>query len=360
MKTMLRVLLVLLLFTLTPVAVSPQDDVDGALEALLEDIAPADGPAVAVRITKGDETWAAAGGLADIENGTPASPDDRFRIGSISKSFVAVALLQLADEEVVSLDDALTDWLDEDLIAGIENAESATVGQLVTMTSGIAEYLNETFFEVILEDPTYEWTAPEVLDYARDLEASFAPGEGYEYSNTNYILLQLVIEAATEQPLHQVVREGILDPLGLENTYTQISETLPGEFIHGYEDIDGDGTLDDVGGYNDGAGLGDGALISTTADLTRFYQGLLVEEALLSDESLELMSTDEAGSEYGMGLEVIETDYGTVYGHTGAVFGFSSAAFYAPDLDVTVVILYGSSALDITHVAALFEIAAGI
>jgi D-alanyl-D-alanine carboxypeptidase len=276
----------------------------------------------------------------------------------MSKTFVAVTVLQLVEEGVLDLDDTVIDWLDEDLVEDLANADEATLLQLLTMTAGIPEYLNDDFFEAILEDPTYKWTASEVLRYAYYYDAYFDPGDGFEYINTNYILLQLVIEAATEQPLHEVVRERILDPLELADTYTQIQETLPGDFVHGYEDIEGDSALEDVTEYNDGAGLGDGALISTTADLTRFYQALFIDGELLSEESVEMM-IDVANEEYeyGIGLEVYDSEYGLVLGHTGGVLGFTGAVFYAPDLGAIVVILYGSDGLSEDDITTLFEIA---
>jgi len=228
----------------------------------------------------------------------------------------------------------------------------------LTMTAGIPEYFDDEFYDAIYDDPTHEWSPVEVLDFARYEDAYFEPGEGFEYVNTNYVLLQLVIREATDMRLHEAVRERILDPLGLANTYTQIQETLPGEFVHGYEDIEGDDTPEDVTLLNDGAGLGDGALISTTADLTRFYQGLFIEGELLDDDSLDAMldAADEE-TEYGIGLEVFDSEYGLLVGHTGAVFGFTGAVFYAEELDAIVAILYASDSLEMDDVVALLDIA---
>ncbi|MFN8376591.1 MAG: serine hydrolase domain-containing protein [Anaerolineae bacterium] len=358
MKPILRLILLLpvLLFSLV---VHAQDDVAAQLDALIADIAPADGPAVSARITIGDETWAAAGGLVDVAGDTSATPDDRFRIGSISKTFVAVTIMQLVEEGVLSLDDYLSDWVDAAILDDLANAGEVTLYQLLTMTAGIPEYFDDEFFDAIYDDPTHEWSPGEVLDFARYQDAYFEPGDGFEYVNTNYILLQLVVQEATGTRLHEAVRERILDPLELNDTYSQIHETLPGEFVHGYEDIEGDDTPEDVTLLNDGAGLGDGAIVSTTADLTRFYQGLFIEGQLLDDDSLDAMldAADEE-TEYGIGLEVFDSDYGLLVGHTGAVFGFTGAIFYAEELDTIVTILYASDSLDMDDVFALLDIAA--
>jgi CubicO group peptidase (beta-lactamase class C family) len=358
MKT--RFMLLLMMFFLFMGTTAAQDDIEAALQEYLATFADDQGPAVSARITVGEDTWAAAAGLVDIAGNTAATPDDLFRIGSISKVFMGVVLLQLVDEGVLSLDQTAADWLPGAVLNDLANADSATLEQLVGMTSGIPEYLADDFFNAVLDNPTRRWQPEDVLEFAYGYEALFAPGEGYEYTNTNYILLELIVETATGQQLHELFRERIFEPLDMQNTYTQVFETGT-PFVHGYEDIDGDGVEDDVTSINDGAGLGDGGLISTTADLTRFYQGLFIEGELLSDEMLQLMveSGVEGGNDYGLALEVSEEDdFGLVIGHTGGVFGFTSAAFYAEEYDAIVVILFANNALDDTQVPALLELAA--
>jgi D-alanyl-D-alanine carboxypeptidase len=354
----LRLFVLMLLMLLPAGIIQAQTDLQAELDDYIASLAPADGPAVSARITIGDETWAAAGGLANIESGEPATPEDRFRIASMSKTWLAVTLMKLVEDGKLSLDDPVINWLPDRLIAPIANASEATVGQLVTMTSGIPEYLNDEFYARVFEDPQHAWTAEEVLPFAYDLPPSFEPGSSFEYVNTNYILLQLVIEAAAGKPMHEVMREVIFDPLALPDTYVQAFED-GAPTISAYEDFDGDGIDEDVSAVNDGAGLGDGALVSTTADSTRFYQAVFANTEILSEESVQQMiDLAESGDEYGAGLEVIETDYGQIIGHTGSVLGFSGAIFYAPDLDATVVILHGSQASDMPQIEALLAIAA--
>ncbi len=348
------------LLVLTPMmTIHAQDDIQAQLDSFIAEIAPADGAAVSARITIGDKTWAAAGGLVDISQSEKATPDDRFRIASMSKTWLAVVVMQLAEKDVLSLDDAVTKWLPDDLTSKIVNADQATIRQLLTMTSGIPEYLNDDFYEQVGVDTTHSWTAEEALTYAYKLPASFAPGEGFEYCNSNYVLLQRIVESATKKPMHQLMREGIFTPLKLENTYVQVQEQ-GAAFVHGYEDFDGDGQIDDVTDYNDGAGLGDGALISNTADLTHFYQSVFAHHEVLSEASVqEMIDAGKNDNEYGIALEVSEGSHGLQLGHTGAVLGFTGAVYYLPDLDATVVILYGSESLDTAHVDKLIEIAAG-
>ncbi len=349
-----------LLFLLPMMTIHAQDDIQSQLDSFIAEIAPKDGSAVSARITIGDKTWAAAGGLVDTTQTQAATPDDRFRIASMSKTWLAVVVMQLAEKGVLKLDDPVTKWLPTDLTSKIANADQATIRQLLTMTSGIPEYLNDDFYAQVGVDTTHTWTAEEALPYAYNLPASFAPGEGYEYCNSNYLLLQLIVEAATKKPMHQLMRDQIFTPLKLENTYVQVQEK-GAAFVHGYEDFDGDGQIDDVTDYNDGAGLGDGALISNTADLTRFYQAVFAHNQILSEASVqEMIDAGKNDNEYGIALEVSEGSHGLQLGHTGSVLGFSGAVYYLPDLDATVVILYGSQGLDNAHVDELIEIAAGV
>lgn len=358
MKHLFRLVL-LVVFLLPTFNVQAQTDPTADLEALLEEYADETEPAVSIRITTEDGSWAAATGRIDVSADAPATTDSRFRIASMSKTFVAVVLMQLVEEGKLSLDDPISKWLPEHIVSKLANAESATIFQLATMTSGIPEYLDYDFYEAILEDPTYEWTAPEVLEYAYGLDAYFAPGEDFEYTNTNYILLQLIIEAATEKPLHVVVRERILDPLGLSNTYTQLQEELSGGFVHGYEDFDEDGTVDDVTLVNDGAGLGDGALISNTADLARFYQALFINDELLKPETLQQMIDAGDENEYGIGLSILSGPDGVVIGHDGAVSGFTGAVYYVENSEAIVVYLQASDEWNDDVFMGLMEILQG-
>jgi CubicO group peptidase (beta-lactamase class C family) len=335
--------------------------IDERFEALLVQIADADGPAVSIRLSlEGDErSYAAALGRVVVGQPTAASPQDQYRIASMSKTFMGVALLLLQEDGILSLEDGLAEWLDEADYANIPNADEVTLYELVTMRSGIADYLDDSFLEAVLDDPSRTWTPREALVFAHGAQPLFAPGEGFDYSNTNYLLLHLVVEAATGQSLAEVFRERIFEPLGMKSTYTQGAETLPGVLVNGYEDVDGDGVEEDVSAINDGFGLGDGGLVSTTGDLVIFYRALFVDQTLLSEESLaRLLETPQPEDEYGMGVEVREDErYGMVYGHTGGVLGFTGGVFYAPDLDAVAVALYANQNFSGDEITALFDLA---
>ncbi|MBL8166035.1 MAG: beta-lactamase family protein [Anaerolineae bacterium] len=339
---MVRIVITIALLAVSLIGVQAQDDTQAALDAALRDF-NTDDTALVVQVSTPDGDWTATSGLADGER--PTEPDDRFRIGSMSKTFVAVTALMLAEEGVFALDDAARDWLPDELVEQIANLDSVSIRQLLAMRSGIPDYLGMTFWLAVQQDPTHEWTVNEALAYIHDQPALFEPDAQFSYSNSNYLLLQLILESATGQPLHTLVRERILDPLEMANTYTQISETLPGEFVNGYLDIDGDGKLDDVTDINDGAGMGDGALISTVGDLTTFYRALLQERSLLNEESMaELLSFQDADIEgrYSLGLAQWESDFGEALGHNGGVVGFVSAGVYLPEHQTIIIVLSGN------------------
>jgi len=344
MHRLLPLLLLLMMTLIIPLSAQQQD-----LDDLLAQYADATSPALVVQVTTPDGTWTATTGLAD--GSRPTAPNDRFRIASMSKTYVSVVALMLVEEGVFALDDLASDWLPTDVVENIANADAVTIRQLLAMRSGIDDYLGtDEFFDALYKDSTHEWTAEEAITYAYRLPALFAPDEEYYYSNSNYLLMQLILENASGMTLPQLTRERILDPLGLVNTYTQISETHPEGFVYGYEDWDGDGVAENVSDINDGAGLGDGGLVSNTADITTFYQALLQDQTLLGEEMIsELLnfSPDDEGAEYSLGLSAWETDFGVAWGHSGAVLGFYTLGVYLPDSDITIIALSASYDVDL-------------
>lgn len=310
------------------------------LQTILEDYVAADDPGVVLLVTTPDMTWTGARGLADLEAETAVEADDLFRIGSITKMFVATVVLQLSEEDLIGLDDPIREYLPAEVIENIENADQVTVRQLLNMTSGIYDYLeNDAFFEAIEADPDHTWTAAETVTYAYDQPAYFEPGADFYYSNTNYNLLHMIIENITGNSLAEELQTRIFEPVGMTHTYLETE--LGKGIVKGYTDFDDDGELDDVTLVNEGNGLGDGGIISTAADLALFppalFDGELLEEETL-DEMLDYVEDSEGGA-YGLGVDYAEEDYGLVLGHSGATAGFQSNLIYLQDEEIVIVIL---------------------
>ncbi|MBC8100624.1 MAG: beta-lactamase family protein [Armatimonadetes bacterium] len=353
-RAMFAITLLCITIALAPAQYHAQaDKTQAALDALVNDLNAETGSTLVVTVATPDATWTATAG--DAHDAQVVLASDRFRIGSMSKTFLAVVALRLAEDGVLNLDDLASTWLPDTLTARIANADSVTLRNLLGMRSGIADYLaTDEFWAVVAADPARVWTAQDALIYAYDLPAEFAPDAQFAYSNSNYLLLQIALETATTLPLHTLIRDIILDPLSLEATYTQISETLPGGFVSSLTDWDGDGTVEDVSTLNDGAGLGDGGLISNTADLTTFYHAFLRDQTLLNEDSMGqiLAFQDAEGQGYSLGLNEWETDQlGAAWGHAGGVVGFLSLGVYLPDYETTVIILSAGDGFDIEQLA---------
>jgi D-alanyl-D-alanine carboxypeptidase len=352
-------IVVMMMVLVLPVAAQEDATLQAALQAYADETLREDETAaLAVQVSRGDETVSAVVGLADGERA--ATVEDGFRIASMSKTFVAVTALLMQEEGLLSLDDAAAAYLPDEVVENIANLDGddgATLRELLAMQSGIDDYLGtDDFWIKVEEEPTFAWTASEALTYAYDLPPLFAPGEEVSYSNTNYLLMQLVLEDAGDAPLHELVREYVLDPLGMARTYTQAFEAPPegATLVRGYYDMDGDGVVEDVSGINDGFGLGDGALVSTLGDLTTFYRALLVEQTLLPADALAQMQAfapDDFG-DYGLGLARFDSAFGDAIGHSGGVLGFLSIGLVLQD-DVIVVALCATEACSPEEMAVL-------
>ncbi|MFI2607501.1 serine hydrolase domain-containing protein [Kitasatospora sp. NPDC018619] len=279
--------------------------------------------ALAAVRTDGRLVWRNATGVADLASGAPADPRGAFRIGSATKTFVATTLLQLVGERRLDLDDRL-----ECLLPGIvPHSGEITVRQLLDHTSGVADYT---------QDPAFDYRRPQWLDggrfrhYAlRDLvdisrryPPAFRPGEDWQYSNTNYVLVGMVIEKLTGRSWGEEVTRRIIRPLGLRDTrMPEDSPVIPGPHAHGYYRSD-TGPVD-VTLLNPSMAGSSGAGTSTAADLTAFLRALLGGRLLRPAELAAMQQTTAHGEgrTYGLGLQRMDTPCGSFWGHGG---GFPS------------------------------------
>ncbi|KAF0969051.1 serine hydrolase domain-containing protein [Gordonia sp. YY1] len=186
--------------------------------------------AVIVRVTAdGDEVITKAFG--ESQTGIPATPDMHFRNGAVAISYVAAVLLQLVDEGTVSLDDTIGRWVPD-----IPHADEVTLGQLATMTSGYQDYVlgNEAFETTELNNPFKAWTTDEMLSYALDKPLLYRPGTNWNYAHTNYVILGLALEKITGESVEAMLRERISEPLGLKNTVSDLTATIPQPALHAF------------------------------------------------------------------------------------------------------------------------------
>ncbi len=303
------------------------------------------------------ETLILVSGVSDLDAETSLSPQDRFRIGSITKTFVAAVVLQLAQEGLLKLDNSLNAYVPD-----FPDAENITIRHLLSHRSGIFDFeFIPGLVEKALQDPTKVWTWQEIIAAVVAQEPYFAPGTGYKYSSTNFTLLGVIVEAVTGTSLDYEMRRRLFEPLGLTNTFLAGSEEVPEGVIHGYGTLP-DGTNFDIARLPntafDTATWATGSMVSNAGDLVRWAKALYggkgeVVNGKILDEMLTFETSFGPAPSvlYGLGVFRYETPAGKALGHTGTWFGFSSRMMYFPDLDVTLVVLVNQHFMDTSPIA---------
>ncbi|WP_172972133.1 serine hydrolase domain-containing protein [Roseibium aquae] len=254
--------------------------------------------------------------FAVVEAGSGAAADTPFAIASLGKTFTAVAVLRLVQRGAFGLDDEVARLVPPsttDLFGGLPGVR---LRHLLTMTSGLPDYMDDAWLDAVLEDPAVVQTTDGALRAAGGRPALFAPGERFDYSNTNYVLLGAILERATGLSYAAVLEAEVFEPAGLTDSFVFGSRPLPPPFGQGHS------AASLVRRYYSGAGLGDGGVIASARDVARFYRALFAERSLLPDDLLTAMMADPAGERYGMGIEIEDG----IAGHSGGDLGYSSDA----------------------------------
>ncbi len=327
-----------------PAVAAPATDGHDATRRALK-AAVADGvPGVTATARDGHRTWSRTEGVGDLRTGEPRSERDRYRVGSITKTFVATVVLQLEAEGRLSLDDTVDEWLPGVVEGNGNHGDRITLRQLLNHTSGLYNYTADeefarTYFarDGFLEHRYDTVTPRQLVAIATAHEPDFAPGTDWRYSNTNYILAGMVIEEATGRPYAEEVRRRIIDPLKLRATSVPGNRvTLPRPSSRAYSKLteSATGPTYDVTRLNPSMAGPAGEMISDSADLNRFYTALLRGRLLPAEQLAEMTTTVPAmpGASYGLGLIKRELDCGvTVWGHAGGIHGSSSEAVATRD-----------------------------
>ena len=288
-------------------------------------------------------------GVSGVSHGTTSiSSDMLFGIASNTKNFIAALILQLAEEGKLSLEDPLSKYL-----PSYPNIDSTiTIRQLLNHTSGIHDFIKHpSIWDTIFANPMRLWTPEEILANFI-LQPYFSPGTGWHYSSTNYILLGMIVEVVTGSKVSTELRNRFFDPLGLTRTFFDIEEQITGVIAHRWYDYFGDGTPDDISflprtsEYS--AYWTASAIFSTADDLARWLQALF-RGNVLSQFSLDQMLTFHSPTPgepliigYGLGIVKIAPELVAgeeAFGHSGWVFGYSTAMVYFPEYDVSIAIL---------------------
>ena len=297
--------------------------------------------------------WVGAAGMADLHNGVAMQSCNISRMGSTVKMFAAVTVLKLQEEGKLNLDDKISAYLHGEVIDNLENADKATIRQLLQHSSGIYNYIQNLIFQTAsTNDLIREWKPEDLLRYAYHKSAYFAPGEDVRYSNTNYILLGMLIEAIEGKPFYDVFEEKLFLPLGLTLTSFAAKDPVPDGIVRGYIDIYSNlQVLEST--YFSGWDYytADGGLISNPYDMSRFFQALMygqIINAASLDEMLTWQTPKDPDPEfypidYGLGIFKIETPQGFAYMHSGDAIGYYANMIYFPDDSTTIVYAVNSN-----------------
>jgi D-alanyl-D-alanine carboxypeptidase len=320
------------------------------LQRIARSLVAAGAPGAVVYVKTPSGVRSASAGFARLQPRVPMRVAVHYRIASVTKTFVATGVLQLAGAGRVSLDDPVERWLP----GLVPNGPAITLRMLLNHTSGLYDLANDpTLLAEFAEHPTRQWTPREVLRFALSHPPLFPPGSSYAYSNTGYVLLGLVIEAVTGTPLDQVLRERLVQPLRLRATSFPNGTGLPEPAAHGYELRDG--RFVELT-YNPSIAWGTGHIVSSVADLSAFFAALmksrLFPAALLKE--MKARPAPKIGWIAGLGLLTTRTPCGVAYGHGGDIPGWHDEVLATADGRRVAVIMvnYAPARLEGRFVAA--------
>jgi D-alanyl-D-alanine carboxypeptidase len=289
-------------------------------------------PGVIVATRDGHRTLSLARGLGDVRRRVPLAAGDRFRIGSLTKTFVAALALQLVGQGRLSLDDTVERW-----VPGlVPNGAAISVRELLNHTSGLGDF-ERAATPLILRHPSKSWTPEQMIAIGLAQGQTFPPGTGWSYSNTGYLVLGRIIEKAGGRPLAGQLEARIFTPLGLRHTSIDATPRIAGHHSHGYIRIKG--VNRDTDRWNPSWGWAAGAMTSTARDVLRFQRALL-RARLFSRGLLDQMETAVPaffpGEGYGLGLlhtatfaiaPIYKASCGFGWGHTGDIPGYNTFGF---------------------------------
>ncbi|MFC9550802.1 serine hydrolase domain-containing protein [Rhodococcus sp. NPDC056960] len=305
-------------------------------EAIQKAMSMASIPGAIVGVWGPDGNYVKAFGVSDKTSGAPMETDFFHRIGSVTKTFTVTGVLQLVDEDKVALDDPISKYVE-----GVPLGDQITLRELARMQSGLANYsANEDFQKALLANPQADFTPQQLLDYAFAQPASFPPGQGFEYSNTNTILLGLVIEKVSGMPLPEYVTQKIIQPLKMADTSFPTTNAFPEPHAQGYTEQTVDGKEATATDWNPSWGWSAGAMISTLDDLhiwaPALATGTLLQPATQA-QRLETVNAPGLAPDVGYGLGIF--DVAGWIGHNGSLPGYQTVCVYLPEKQTTLAIM---------------------
>ncbi|MEV7346630.1 serine hydrolase domain-containing protein [Streptomyces sp. NPDC093544] len=313
------------------------------LDAAIEKVRrQADIPGVAVGLwMPGKGSYVRATGVADTATGEPMTTDKFIRIGSETKTFTVTALLKLVDDGRIGLDDPISAY-----VHGVPNGHRITLRHLAEMRSGLFPYSSDAdFVHDLLSDPSRSFTPDELLAYGFKHKNTAAPGKVFEYNNSNFVLLGLVIEKVTGHRLEDVIERRVLRPAHLHRTLFPEGAEFPDPHPRGYTNQTLSGEVADATDWNPSWAWAAGAMISDMHDLRRWAKIVATGELLSPEtqaERLKTLPTGYPGTSYGLGI----FESSGWIGHNGSIPGYENVTVHLPSQQATLVVMLNT---DITY-----------
>jgi D-alanyl-D-alanine carboxypeptidase len=305
-------------------------------------------PGISLLVNDHSGTWVGAAGEADLGNNINFVPGTVSKAASITKLFMSTLLFRLMEDSLKTgigyraIHTKISYWLPPDIISKIPNGDLVTLGQCMNHETGIPDIIEQdAFYLAVLNNPDKKWEPEQLLEFIYNKAPLFAPSDTAIYSNTNTVLIKMVIETVTGKSHADLLKEYISEPLDLQYTYYQPYDKLPNNTAQGYFDLYNNNMLVNVSNLVTGSGNGYGGLYSNVFDLFKFLNALLVQRTLLTPSSLSIMTTfngkQDGPNFYGYGLQKSFLDHGSDFGigHKGRDLGYTANLFYFPSRQVT-------------------------
>ncbi len=294
-------------------------------------------PGALLAVARGRDEWIGVAGKSETATGAAVRPDQRFRVGSLTKQFTAALILKLAEEGKLTMDDTVRYWL-----PGLQLPydDQITIRRLLNHTSGVSDFTTPTFWnDLAFPHPYRAWQPAELIELAKAGRPT-QPGTVYSYCNTNYILAGMIAEAAAHESVSAAMARRFFIPLGMNDTELAADGTITANFIHGYLKLPNSRTVDDVSTWNPSCAWTAGSLVTSAHDMLLWARALFGGR-VLSTASLEAMLTPVAPSTtYGFGLGLEQTADGrTFIYHSGLIPGYSAIIAHYRQSDLTIFIV---------------------
>jgi D-alanyl-D-alanine carboxypeptidase len=337
---------------------SSQHPKNAAFTALLNKYHQKGLPGISLLVSDPHGTWVGAVGKADLFSNIDFVPGTVSKVASITKFFMGVLMFKLMEDSVNtglgyrSLFMPITTWIPSRITDHLPNGRLVTLGQLMKHESGIPDLINDNdFYLAVLNNPNKKWTQEELLHFVYDKKPVFTPSDTAIYSNTNTILVSMIMEAATHRHHSDLLHERVLGPLGLIHTYYQWHDELPNSVAQGYFDLYNNNTMVNVSNLVTGSGNGYNGIYTNLFDLYKLIDAVLIKKTFLTPASLNLMETygkTDGGERYGYGImkKFIERGDDAGIGHAGRDLGYTANLFYFPSRNTVHIFLinYGTDA----------------